>query len=223
MAYPKRLLQDDEELCLDLQPHWWFFAKQLAVAVPLLIAVVFIAAIDSKNWRDGTLLVWAFFMVVFAGWVVIKYFDWRFTHFVLTSERVIFRTGVLSKRGVEIPLGRINNINFSQKVWERIIGAGDLEIESAGRDGQSMFSNVRHPDGVQQEIYRSMENFDRTRASWGHAPVATATSSPASSESSRATSGSVPEQLEQLARLRDQGVLTEAEFVAKKAELLRRM
>ena len=58
---------------------------------------------------------------------------------------------------MEIPLERINNINFHQRIFERIIGAGDLEIQSAGEQGTTMFDNVRHPDGVQQEIYRQME------------------------------------------------------------------
>ena len=65
---------------------------------------------------------------------------------------------MLSKHGVEIPLERINNINFDQRIFERMIGAGDLDIESAGREGQSHFEDVRHPDGVQQEIYRQMES-----------------------------------------------------------------
>ena len=212
MAYPKRLLQPDEELVLDLQPHWWFFAKQIASAVPLLFMVIVIFGKFNGSVQDVSLLVWAVFLVVWAGWVVIKYLDWRFTHFVLTSERVIFRTGVLSKRGVEIPLGRINNINFSQRIWERFIGAGDLQIESAGKDGQSTFSNVRHPDGVQQEIYRMMEGFDRTRASWSHA-----------TPQAEPKAVSVPDQIAQLAALRDQGALTDAEFETKKQELLRRM
>jgi uncharacterized membrane protein YdbT with pleckstrin-like domain len=133
------------------------------------------------------------------------------TYFVVTSRRVIYRTGVLSKRGVEIPLERINNINFHQRVIDRIIGAGDLDIESAGRDGQSHFDFIRHPDGVQHEIYRQMETRNMPVAM---APSPTAPAAPA---------GGVPEQIEQLARLRDQGHITEAEYEAKKAELLGRM
>ena len=79
------------------------------------------------------------------------------TYFVVTSRRVIYRTGVIAKRGVEIPLERVNNINFHQRIIDRIIGAGDLDIESAGKDGQSHFDFIRHPDGVQHEIYRQME------------------------------------------------------------------
>ena len=69
---------------------------------------------------------------------------------MLTDRRVISRSGIVSKRGTEIPLERINNIDFHQNIFLRLIGAGDLDIESAGKDGQSHFDNVRHPDMVQQ-------------------------------------------------------------------------
>jgi uncharacterized membrane protein YdbT with pleckstrin-like domain len=114
---------------------------------------------------------------------------------------------------VEIPLERINNINFHQRLIDRIIGAGDLDIESAGKDGQSHFDFIRHPDGVQHEIYRQMEARNM--------PVAMVQQVPAAAAPSPATA--VPEQIEQLARLRDQGHITDAEFEAKKAELLNRM
>ena len=95
--------------------------------------------------------------IAWAVWLGLKYLQWRMTYFVVTSRRVIYRSGVVSKRGVEIPLERVNNINFHQRLIDRIIGAGDLDIESAGKDGQSHFDFIRHPDGVQHEIYRQME------------------------------------------------------------------
>ena len=121
---------------------------------------------------------------------------------------------MLAKHGVEIPMERINNINFHQGIWERIIGAGDLEIESAGKDGQSRFDDVWHPDGVQQEIYRQMEANATKRAGW---------SSPRRRRRRPRPAQSIPEQLQQLADLRDRGVITAAEFEAKKAQLLERM
>src|SRR3954451_1242499 len=206
MPYPRRLLQDGEELRLDLQPHWFFFIKQILISIPLLLLFVVLVAKHNDTWAEVSLYVWAAIFLVYAVWVVVKFLDWRFTHFVVTSKRVVFRTGVVSKRGVEIPLTRINNINFRQGVIERFIGTGDLEIESAGRDGQSVFDNVRHPDGVQQEIYRMMEDVERTRASYSSAPAGVATANaPASANAS------VPEQIEQLARLRDSGAITPQE------------
>ena len=119
---------------------------------------------------------------------MLKYFQWTMTYFVVTDRRVIYRTGVLSKKGVEIPLERINNINFHQRVIDRIIGAGDLDIESAGRDGQSHFDFVRHPDGVQHEVYRQMEkrNMPQNFAPAAAAPAACRRRRPAVGQRARA-------------------------------------
>jgi uncharacterized membrane protein YdbT with pleckstrin-like domain len=144
-------------------------------------------------------------------WLLCKYLQWRCTYFVVTSRRVIYRTGFLSKRGVEIPLERVANINFRQRLFERVIGAGNLEIESAGREGQSRFDFIRHPDGVQHEIYRQMEARS-TRQAAAPAPGPPAAAPP-----------SVPDQIQALARLRDAGDITNAEYEQKKAELLERM
>jgi uncharacterized membrane protein YdbT with pleckstrin-like domain len=220
MGYPTRLLNQGEEMALDLQPHWWFFSKHILSGVPLLVLGILSFEVSDT---PGKLLryLFAILAVAWAGWLLIKYFDWRFTHFVVTDQRIVFRTGVLSKHGVEIPLERVNNINFNQSIFERMIGTGDLDIESAGKDGQSHFDNVRRPDDVQQEIYRQMEANAKRQASWhgGDAPAA----APAAPVAPAEPSASVPDQITQLATLRDQGHITPAEFEAKKAELLKRM
>jgi hypothetical protein len=106
----------------------------------------------------------------------------------------------------------VNTVFFSQTILERVVGSGDLVIESAGEMGRQNFSNVRKPSAVQNEIYRQMEQnenrkFDR---------IGARTAEPA-------PTASIPEQIQQLDALRQQGVLTDAEFQAKKADLLRRM
>jgi uncharacterized membrane protein YdbT with pleckstrin-like domain len=209
VPYPTRLLNDGEEVALDLRPHWLYFSKHILSGIPLLVLLVL-------AWKVGNTFlwwVWGVLALLWAGWLGLQYLNWTFTHFVVTNSRVIFRTGVLAKHGVEIPMDRVANINFNQSIWERVIGAGDLEIESAGRDGQSKFDNVWHPDAVQQEIYRMMEQHAQKRAGYGSAPAPVAAP----------PTPTLPEQLQQLADLRDRGVLTAAEFEAKKAQLLERM
>jgi uncharacterized membrane protein YdbT with pleckstrin-like domain len=209
MPYPRHLLNEGETVALDLHPHWWYFSKHILTGIPLFLALIGVFAL-SGSVQTVAGWAWAILAVIWVVWLLIKYFQWQYTHFVVTDDRVIFRTGTLSKHGVEIPLERINNINFDQSVFERLIGAGDLNIESAGREGQSHFEDVRHPDGVQQEIYRQMEVNAKETASW---------SVP------RAAGGgaTIPEQIEQLAALRDKGHITAEEFETKKAALLERM
>ncbi len=214
MPYPADLVQEGETLALDLRPHWWYFSRNILTGIPLFILLILVFQIDDGTFRNISNWVVGLVVIAWAVWLTLKYFQWRMTYFVVTSRRVIYRTGVISKHGVEIPLERINNINFHQRIIDRIIGAGDLDIESAGRDGQSHFDFIRHPDGVQHEIYRQMEARNMPVAMVQQGPTVVAPPQPAAA---------VPDQIEQLARLRDQGHITDAEFEAKKAELLRRM
>jgi len=214
MAYPANLIQQGETVALDLRPHWWYFARQILTGAVLLVLVILVFGNQpDADWlQTGVNGVTAILLVAWAGWLTLKYLQWRMTYFVVTDRRVIYRTGVFSKRGVEIPLERINNINFHQRIIDRIIGAGDLDIESAGKDGQTHFDFIRHPDGVQHEIYRQMEGRNMPQVQ----PGAVVQPQPTAA-------ASVPEQIEQLARLRDAGHISESEYQQKKAELLQRM
>src|SRR5215468_8437730 len=134
MAYPRNLIQDGETVALDLRPHWWYFSRNILTGIPLAIILLLVLNWDSGSSfvNDSTSWIIAIVAIAWVVWLVLKYFQWTMTYFVVTSRRVIYRTGVLSKKGVEIPLERVNNINFHQRIIDRIIGAGDLDIESAG-------------------------------------------------------------------------------------------
>ena len=123
-----------------------------------------------------------------------------------------------AKHGIEIPLDRINTIFFSQRLLERVIGVGDLKVESASESGAQTFENMKKPSRIQNEIYQQMENnenrkFDR---------VATGINAAAPAPPAEAAPD-VTVQLEKLADLRDRGVISDEEFQAKKAQLLERM
>ena len=163
-------------------------------------------------------------LIFWAIWLGFRFMAWRNTYFVVTDRRVIYRSGFIAKRGVEIPLDRITNIDFYQGPIERVIGAGDLDIQSAGRDGSSHFEDVRHPDAVQQEIYHQIEGREQSRADRNASAIADAIADRGSaSDALGAATGDPAEQLRRLAALRDEGVITPEEFEAKKAELLDRM
>lgn len=218
MGYPKHLINEDETVVLDLKPHWWYFSRHILTGIPLFILFILMFQL-SGTVQDYAWYIFGALALAWAIWLGFKYVEWTFTHFVITDRRVIWRTGVMAKHGTEIPLERITNINFQQPIFDRMIGAGDLDIESAGSQGQSHFENVRHPDAVQQEIYKQIEVDARRRAGWINATVAPSEVPEGSSDPGTA----VPDQIEQLAELRDAGHITPEEYEAKKAELLGRM
>lgn len=207
MPYPSKLLNAGEEIVLDLRPHWWAVTPQTAALV--LSLALGIALLSKDLWEIVDIVV-ALGILVALGWAGAAYAGWLSTNFTLTSDRLIYRSGVLRKSGIEIPVGRVNTVMFSQGVFERMLGAGDLIIESASEDGQQRFSNVRKPELVQNAIHRQMEATEQRGADRIAGAV-------------RGGGGgglSVAEQLEKLDELHGRGVLSDAEFEQQKRALL---
>jgi len=202
MPYPKKNLNANESIALDMHPHWWYFAEPAAALVgAIVLGIVILAKTDNDalNWVGLALL------VISALWLVGRYLKWITTNFVITSQRLIFRQGVFAKSGIEIPLERVNNVNFNQSVFERVLGAGDLLIESGGEDGQQRFTDIRKPDKVQNLVHAQMEGLAMRRGGYARA---------AASESD------VTAQLERLEGLLDRGTISQDEFDAQKRKLL---
>ena len=200
MAFPRKLLNTGERVVVDIHPHWWFFARQAAA---LVVSIGLLIFFRTKDWDIPTLIMAALTLVSLL-WFVGRYLKWMTTNFAVTSHRVIFREGVIAKKGIEIPLDRVNTIFFNQGIFERLLRTGDLTIESAGERGTQSFSDIRRPSKVQNEIYRLIEEEQDEHAGAGREL-------------------SVPEQLEKLDELRRRGIIDDAEFKAKKTKLLERM
>ena len=198
MAYPRKLLNPGELVHLDLHPHWVVFVKPAFLSILLGIASTKVNQIGNASLKIGVTRVLIVALVGSISAVCFVGLKWYFTFFVVTSRRVIYREGVLARRGVEIPLERVNNVNFAQSIFERMLGGGDLLIESASEDGQQLFSDIRKPEQVQNIIQEAI-----------HA-----------SGSDSFVEDSVVEQLERLEALLNRGSITQAEFEDQKRRLL---
>ncbi len=219
MAFPKRLLVPGEELVLDLRPH------PVALAMPVLAAIASLAAgiylMTAFSGKVDTVVTWISLAGIALVWVlysVRRLVAWLTSHFVVTSDRILHRSGWLAKQSLEIPLEQINDIKFTQGVFERMVKAGDIQIRSASNDGPTTFEDVRNPEEVQKAIYHQSELNNQRMYSGQGTPGPGATSPPAPARAPRAPSSTT--ELERLADLRAKGVLTEEEFQAQKAKIL---
>jgi uncharacterized membrane protein YdbT with pleckstrin-like domain len=231
VGYPRNLLNEGEEIILDLKPHWMYVVPTIVVWLGATLAAIVLQSVTGQGWM------WWVVLAVFLGLGVnaaVRYSKWTTTSFTVTNDRVMFRQGMVAKSGVEIPLERIMNVNFNQSIWERIIGAGDLLIESGGKDGQSRFSDVRKPELVAKEIHEQANQYEEKPIRRAAAAASADAVAAAGSESSlpppppgpaaaAPTSGDATEQLAKLHELLTKGAITQAEYDAKKAELLNRL
>ena len=207
MAFPRKYLNEGEEIVLDLRPHWSYFAGPgFALLVTLSLAIL-VASKVGGDAGDYLLILTLVLAAVSFLWFLVRYAKWATTNFVVTTDRLIHRTGVFAKQGREIPLERLNDISFNQTILQRILSNGDILIESAGERGQQHFDSFAHPERVQNEIHRQIElaqqrDADRMAGRREASPL---------------------EQLEKLEDLRQRGVISQAEFEVKKSQLLDRL
>jgi len=170
VAFPEKILAEDEQVIEHLHPHWitlvpgvfWFIvicgAAGAGIAFlpdggahgPLLIAIV-VVAIVLLSWLTG-------------GPVI----RWRTSHYVFTSHRVLIRRGVFTHTGRDIALQRINDVAFTQTLWDRIVRAGTLTIESAGEQGQETLIDVPNSAKQQQTLNHLIEEDHDRRAREAH-------------------------------------------------------
>ncbi len=204
MPFPRRFLNEGEEVVLDLRPHWSFFAGPVTALVAALVLASFARTQTGADWLILAILAAAALAFL---WCVGRYARWTTTNFVVTTDRLIHRYVVFSKRGQEIPLERLNDVSFHRSLVQRIVGAGDLLIESGGERGQQLFDHISQPERVQNVIHREIE---AAQARDAHRMAGRRELSPL-------------EQLEKLEELRQRGVISQAEFEAKKAQLLDRL
>jgi uncharacterized membrane protein YdbT with pleckstrin-like domain len=141
-----------------------------------------------------------------ALYVLVRYLVLRFHEYVLTDHRVIRQTGVLSKQSVDSRLDKVNNVEHRQTLWGRLLGYGDVWVDTASETGITMFHQISHPVEFKRAIIETAEAY----RGWQRGPAA----APVPAQSSGA------ERLRQLKALFDDGLISREEFEAKRAQLV---
>jgi membrane protein YdbS with pleckstrin-like domain len=255
MPLPRKLLGDDEDIVVEMRPHWVFFVGPLIVGV-LVVTGISIALVALG--KHATALVTYPLLAIAAVpvlWFLGRMFRWRNYIIALTTTRIIVRRGVLERNTLQLRLQRVTEVNTSQRLWERVLGVGRLILDVQGDDDSLVIEDVAKPLVFQRVVNTQIDELvDRHRTDLysAHprpAPVASedrrseqyrpddtpphGTSSPAAAGaaaptgtvggSGGATHDQIRDRLIELDDLRQRGILSEAEFAAKKAELLNRM
>lgn len=149
MGYPDNVLAEDEQVVLHRHPHWKRLVGPALITILATGLASFLAAVvNDTDWADNaktvvSLVILAIWLVVI-GWLALwPFFTWWTTHFVVTDRRVMFRHGLVTRSGIDIPLARINSVEFRHGLIDRILRTGTLIIESASQDPIEFFDIPR--------------------------------------------------------------------------------
>lgn len=175
---------------------------------PLAVLLALVAAGGLLLWRttDAPLALPATGVLALAVGAVLgfKYLVLRSHEYVLTNRRVIQQTGLLSKRSVDSQLDKVNNVEHVQTLWGRLLGYGDVLVDTASETGTTRFARISRPLDFKRAILEAREQHRFARESRPLSAVA--------------PSGA--ERLRQLKALLDDGLISPEEFEMKRRQLL---
>lgn len=166
VPYPDRLLGDDEEVVRHLHPHWLTVFWPVVTFLLLVGAASFGSALVPAGPHQGTgrLVVVGVALLLTLFLVAVPLLRWRTTHYVITTHRLLYRVGVLSRSGRDVGLSRITDVSFRQSLWGRIVDSGTITIETAGEGGPTVLCDIPDSDAVQQLLNQLVEEDAERRA-----------------------------------------------------------
>lgn len=117
------------------------------LAVGLLVAALYIAGLRS-NWFDD----WPWWSpalgLLLAVWPLKRHIASRFDRLVVAGDRLRLESGVLRRTSRMMQLSKVQDVRVEQTLWQRLLGTGDLYVETAGESGQLFLANVDDPHEV---------------------------------------------------------------------------
>lgn len=161
MGYPDNVLARDEQVVLHRHPHW----KRLVGPIFILVLVTALAAfgaavVNNTDWeataKTVVSVVIAALWLIIVGWLTVwPFLNWWTTHFVITDRRVMFRHGLITRSGIDIPLARVNSVEFRHGLLDRVLRTGTLIIESASQDPLE-FYDIPRVEQVHSLLYHEV-------------------------------------------------------------------
>lgn len=161
MGYPDNVLAKDEQVVLHRHPHWRRLVGPAAILILVTAVASFGAAVvNNTDWAHNAKtivsVVIAVIWLVVIGWLtVLPFLSWRTTHFVITDRRVMFRHGLVTRTGIDIPLARINSVEFRHGLLDRMLRTGTLIIESASQDPLE-FDDIPRVEHIHSLLYHEV-------------------------------------------------------------------
>src|SRR3954449_10395381 len=159
VAYPDDLLSDGERVVIHKHPHWKMLLLPYIVLLLTLGVGIWLAILaQDLSWSTVAFIAIGAVALILIVWLfLVPFVRWRTTHFIVTTDRLIAREGVLKRTGIDIPMGRINSVQFEHGLLDRVFGCGTLIIESAS-DEPLRFEDIPHVEKVHTVIYREVND-----------------------------------------------------------------
>ncbi|WP_300681954.1 PH domain-containing protein [Nocardioides sp.] len=150
MGISTRLLNDGEDVVVSTRTH------PKALILPAIVLVVSLAIGLAVQIRTSTailqIVVWILVVAAFVIWCVWPLMNWLAATYTITNRRLITRHGVLTRRGHDIPLSRVSDVEYEMDLIDRVLGCGTLIISDASTDGEVKLPDIPRVEEVQRQL-----------------------------------------------------------------------
>ncbi len=148
-------LRNNEEVVYLARRHW---ISLVIYTFPLVLAIALVAYTKYQHsFEDVSILLFLFSLIFF----VYKVFERKFDIWVVTNYRVIDESGVFSHNFKESPLEKINNVNVSQSLIGRMLGFGNVEVQTAAEGGDTIIYEAETPKKLQEAILNVLQEYEQ--------------------------------------------------------------
>jgi uncharacterized membrane protein YdbT with pleckstrin-like domain len=153
-------LSEGERTVLLFHPHWKILLRPTLVLLLVVVAAALLAvAVPPGSQGDlGRIAVGVVAVAAVVAWFAIPFLRWQTTTYELTTRRLRMRRGILARSGRDFPLIRISDISFSHGLIDRLLGCGQLVVESAGEHGQLVLTEIPRVEMVQATLFQLVED-----------------------------------------------------------------
>ena len=200
-------LKEDEEILLITRQHW--IKLLLPIFVWLLAAVLLIWLAGNMGFI-GTL--------VLALYPMFEYINWKNNLWCITNLRVVDESGFFSRYSKESPLDKINNVEYDQNIWGRIMGFGSVDIQTAAELGETTYELIQNPQLLKDTITHAQEDYKKMQIKNQATQLAEAIAK--STAAVKPSQQLIADELQKLFNLYQQGAITQEEYQVQKNKLM---
>ena len=166
MGISRKLLNADESVLVSTRTHAKALIGPLLVLIVLASVAGLLGMYTSVAGSAQPLLlavVWGLAAVLAARWVAMPFLAWLTTSYVLTDQRLITRTGIITRRGHDIPIARISDVSYERGLVDRVLGCGTLLV-SVASEHRVKLHDIPQVERVHLRIQDLLYDGQETRA-----------------------------------------------------------
>jgi uncharacterized membrane protein YdbT with pleckstrin-like domain len=200
-------LKKDEIILLITRQHW------IKLVLPIFVWL-FVATLSVWLLKTTGLIV----TLIAALYPIFEYLNWKNNLWCITNLRVVDESGFFTRYSKESPLDKINNVEYDQSIWGRMLGYGNVDIQTAAEMGETTYELIHHPKLLKDTITHAQEEYKKTAIKNQATQLAQAIA--ATNTSSKPSQHMIADELHKLFELLQKGAITQEEYLQQKNKLL---